>query len=75
MLLFMGYWLLGRRREDSFPVIVDSLNVPTSPLPHVPRHRTGHIRGRATGTVAISTERTQSLENHPLTFCVLLQLT
>jgi hypothetical protein len=55
----------GRRHEDGLPVIVGSLGVPMSPVPHVPRHRTGHIRG------LISTERTQSQTNHPHAFCVL----
>jgi hypothetical protein len=59
----------GRRHENDFPVSVGSLGVPTSPVPHVPRHRTGHIRG------LVSTERTHSHENHSHTFCVLVKLT
>jgi hypothetical protein len=44
-------WIPGRRHNEDFPVSVTSLGVPMSPIPHVPRHRTGHIRG------LISTER------------------
>jgi hypothetical protein len=43
---------------------VDSLGVPMSPEPHVPRHRTGHIRG------LISTERTRAAKNRHLALSV-----
>jgi hypothetical protein len=48
---FMGYKIPGRRQDEGFPGSVTSLDVPMSPRPHVPRHRTGHIPG------LISTER------------------
>jgi hypothetical protein len=65
----MGYWWYERRHDADFPGCVISLGVPMSPVPHVPRHRTGHIRG------LISTERTHTHENPHHTFCVLAQLT
>jgi hypothetical protein len=43
----------GTKGEGITPSVgVVSLGVPMSAVPHVPRHRTGHIRG------LISTERT-----------------
>jgi hypothetical protein len=62
-----GYWLPERRCEDDFPGIVDSLDVPMSP---------NLVNERMWALIAhglISTERTQSHENHPHTFCVLTQ--
>jgi hypothetical protein len=64
-----GLWLPGRRQEDSFPVIVDSLGVPTSP---------NLVNERMWALIAhglVSTERTQSQGNCPLAFCVLAQFT
>jgi putative MATE family efflux protein len=59
----------GRRNGDGSPSgSVVSLGGPMSPSPHVPRHRTGHIRG------LISTERTHPQRvSHPHSFCILPQ--
>jgi hypothetical protein len=50
------------RRGHGFSGDVDSLGVPMSPMPHVSRHRTEHIRG------LISTERTRPQRTHAPAF-------
>jgi hypothetical protein len=60
-------WRWDERRGRSLCGVVDSLNVPTSPVPHVPRHRTGHIRG------LVSTERTQPHRGYAPAFLAIEQ--